>query len=331
MSALALSGALEAGLLFSLVALGVYLSFRLLDFPDLTVDGSFPLGAAATAVAIVNGVDPVPATLLGVLAGALAGLVTGILHVRLGIMNLLAGILTMVALFSINLRVMGRPNTSLYGVDTVFTPFEDLLGFGLWTNAVVLLVIVLAVKAALDWFLTTEIGLALRASGENPTMARAQSIDNGAMILAGMALSNGLVGLAGSLFAQSQGLADVSLGIGTIVTGLAALIIGEALFGRATVVRATLGCLAGAVLYRFFIAAALSAGFLGIQAQDLNLVTAVVVAAAVVVSQAHRRRRAPRRPALTRLAAVLQPQNGQPQNGQLRNGQPRNGQPQKGE
>ncbi|MTH95687.1 ABC transporter permease [Roseibium sp. RKSG952] len=291
MSALAISGALEVGLLFSLVALGVYLSFRVLNFPDLTVDGSFPLGAAATAVAIVQGVDPFLATGIGTLAGAGAGFTAAFLNVRLKILNLLAGILVMVALYSINLRVMGRPNISLYGETTVFTPFEAMLGWGIWTKCAVLLIVVLAMKFLVDWFLATQIGLAIRASGENPVMTRAQSVNNGNMTLIGMTLSNALVGLAGALFAQSQGLADISLGIGTIVTGLAALIIGETLIGSVRVAWATFGCLIGAILYRFFIAAALSAGFLGIQAQDLNLVTAVVVTIAVVLSGARRNSR----------------------------------------
>jgi putative ABC transport system permease protein len=310
MSALAVSGAVEVGLLFSLVALGVYLSFRVLNFPDLTVDGSFPLGAAATAVAIVHGVNPFLATVIGVLAGCCAGFVSGLLNVRFKILNLLAGILTMVALYSINLRVMGRPNLSLYGETTVFTPIEGLLDLGIWTNSAILLVVAIVMKLLVDWFLATQVGLALRASGENPIMARAQSVNNGRMTLVGMTLSNGLVGLAGSLFAQSQGVADVSLGIGTIVTGLAALIIGETLIGSSKVAWATLGCLIGAVLYRFFIAAALSAGFLGIQAQDLNLVTAVVVAIAVILSQARRSSRFRLWPKLRRLFKPGQLQKG---------------------
>ncbi|MCA1240835.1 ABC transporter permease [Stappia stellulata] len=310
MSALALSGAIEAGLLFSLVALGVYLSFRVLNFPDLTVDGSFPLGAAATAVAIVHGINPFVATAIGTVAGCCAGFVSAYLNVRFKILNLLAGILTMVALYSINLRVMGRPNISLYGEETIFTPIGNLIDLGLWTNSVILLVIAVAMKLLVDWFLGTQVGLAVRASGENPVMARAQSVDNGRMTIIGMTLSNGLVGLAGALFAQSQGVADVSLGIGTIVTGLAALIIGETLFGSIKVAWATLGCLVGAVLYRLFIAAALSAGFLGIQAQDLNLVTAVVVAVAVILSQARRNSRFRLWPWLRRQVTQPQPQKG---------------------
>lgn len=310
MNAFAIAGAVESGLLFSLVALGVYLSFRVLNFPDLTVDGSFPLGAAATAVSIVHGVHPLLATLAGVAAGAAAGFVSAYLNVRFKILNLLAGILTMVALYSINLRVMGRPNISLYNQETIFTPFDTLLNLGLWTNSVVLLVIAVVMKLALDWFLRTELGLALRASGENPVMARAQSVDNNKMTLIGLTISNGFVGLAGSLFAQSQGVADVSMGIGTIVTGLAAVIVGETLVGPVKVGWATLGCLMGALLYRLFIAIALSAGFLGIQAQDLNLVTAIVVAVAVVLSQARRKRQSGRRSWLRRTVSKAEPQKG---------------------
>ncbi|MDR3472093.1 MAG: ABC transporter permease [Devosia sp.] len=289
MSLFALAGATETGLLFSLVALGVYLSFRVLDFPDLTVDGSFPLGAAAAAAAITAGIDPFLATAVAALSGAAAGLVTAMLNVRFKIMTLLAGILSMVALFSINLRIMGRPNLPVYGHDTVFDRFESLVDLGLWTDTILLALFAVGTKLAIDWFLKTEIGLALRASGENPAMAEAQGISNGAMKYLGMGLSNALVALAGGLFAQMQGVADVSMGIGTIVTGLAALIIGEALLGRRSVFLATLGCLAGALIYRLFIALALSAGFIGIKAQDLNLVTALVVAGAVILSQSRGR------------------------------------------
>ncbi len=285
MTLFALAGAFETGLLFALVALSIFMSFRVLDFPDLTVDGSFPLGAAVSAAAIVGGFDPFIATFFGMLAGAAAGFVTGLLNVRFGIMNLLAGILSMVALFSVNLRIMGRPNLPVYGQDTVFSRFESVVDAGLWSNTILLLIIAIGAKLIVDWFLKTEIGLGLRASGENPAMAEAQGIRNGAMTLLGMSIANALCALAGSLFAQMQGVADVTMGVGTIVTGLAALIIGEAILGRRTVFLATLGCVIGAVVYRLFIALALSAGFIGIRPQDLNLITAVVVAVAVVLSQ----------------------------------------------
>lgn len=285
MSLIALSGACEAGLLFALVALGVYLSFRVLDFPDLTVDGSFPLGAAVAASAIMAGVPPIVATLLGFAAGAVAGFVTAFLSVRLKIMNLLAGILTMVALFSINLRIMGKPNISLYGTDTIFSWIGTIAALGAWGNTILLLCIVVAAKVLVDWFLATHMGLALRATGANPKMAEAQAVDNGRMVMLGMALANGLVGLAGALYAESQGVADVSMGIGTIVTGLAAVIIGETIVGTGSVARATLGCILGALIYRLVIALALDGGVIGIQAQDLNLVTALVVAVAVMISK----------------------------------------------
>lgn len=285
MTLFALAGALETGLLFALVALSIFMSFRVLDFPDLTVDGSFPLGAAVSAAAIINGVDPFIATFLGAMAGAAAGFVTGLLNVRFGIMNLLSGILMMVALFSINLRIMGRPNLPVYGHDTVFTRADSLFNAGLWSNSILLLLFAVGAKLIIDWFLKTEIGLGLRASGENAAMAEAQGIKNGAMTLLGMSIANALCALGGSLFAQMQGVADVTMGVGTIVTGLAALIIGEAILGRRTVFLATLGCIIGAVVYRLFIALALSAGFIGIRPQDLNLITAIVVAVAVVLSQ----------------------------------------------
>ena len=283
MSLIAFLGAIETGLLFGLVALGVYLSFRVLQFPDLTVDGSFPLGAAVSAVLIVGGADPYLATLAACVAGALAGLVTAWLNVRLKILHLLASILTMIALYSINLRIMGRPNIALLGETTVFTPLEDLDIPSYVVLPVVLAVLVVIAKLLLDRFLTSEIGLAMRATGSNPRMARAQGIDTNTYILMGMALSNALVALAGSLFAQSQGAADVTMGVGVIVVGLAAVIGGEAVVAPRTVFLATVACLTGSVLYRLAVALALNADFIGLKAQDLNLITAVLVAAAMVL------------------------------------------------
>ena len=237
MSQIALLGAIEVGLLFALVALGVYLSFRVLQFPDLTVDGSFPLGAAVCASLIVVDVDPYLATFIAALAGACAGMVTAWLNVRLKILHLLASILTMIALYSINLRIMGRPNVALLGENTVFSPLENLDMPSYVALPIALAVLVIVVKLALDWFLNSEVGLAMRATGVNPRMARAQGINTDRYILGGMALSNALVAVAGALFAQSQGAADVTLGVGVIVVGLAAVIGGEALIkiGRAHV------------------------------------------------------------------------------------------------
>jgi putative tryptophan/tyrosine transport system permease protein len=276
-----LSGATEQGLLYALVGLGVYLSFRVLDFPDLTVDGSFPLGAAVTAVLIVQGVPPVVATLAGALAGSIAGTLTALLHVKLRILNLLASILVMIALYSINLRVMGRPNLALLGEKTLFSSLT-----GPWDRTLVLGAIVLGIKLLLDLFFRTELGLALRATGANPTMARAQGINTGAMIILGMALSNGLVGLAGGLFAQVAGFADAGLGVGTIVFGLAAVIVGETLGGRW--LGPTGSAILGSLAYQTAITAALNSRPLGLQPQDLNLITAIIVTIALVLPNLRR-------------------------------------------
>jgi putative ABC transport system permease protein len=278
----ALVGAVELGLVFGLVALGVYLSFRVLAFPDLTVDGSFPLGAAVAATAIVGGVDPYLATLLAVLAGALAGLITAVLNVRFGILHLLASILTMIALYSINLRIMGRPNVALITEPTVLTPFEGLLP-PLWLRPLLVLVVVVVVVVLLARFLLSEAGLAIRAVGVNPRMAEAQGIRIPAVTCLGMALSNALVALAGALFAQLNGFADVTIGTGTIVVGLASVIVGETVLPLRGVVGAVVACVLGSVLYRIAVAAALATHTLGLQASDLNLITAVLVGLALVL------------------------------------------------
>lgn len=291
MNLVALVGAVELGLVFGLVALGVYLSFRVLAFPDLTVDGSFPLGAAVAATAIVGGVDPYLATLLAILAGALAGLVTAVLNVRFGILHLLASILTMIALYSINLRIMGRPNVALITEPTVLTLFEDLLP-PLWLRPLLVLVVVAVAVVLLARFLLSEAGLAVRAVGVNPRMAEAQGIGIPAATYLGMALSNALVALAGALFAQLNGFADVTIGTGTIVVGLASVIVGETVLPLRGVVGAVLACVLGSVLYRIAVAAALASGALGLQASDLNLITAVLVGLALVLPAGRGRLRA---------------------------------------
>jgi putative tryptophan/tyrosine transport system permease protein len=290
MSLFSFFGAVEIGLIFSLVALGVYLSFRLLRFPDLTVDGSFPLGGAVCAVMIVAGFNPWVATAGATLAGAAAGLLTGWLNVKLKIMDLLASILVMIGLYSVNLRIMDGPNVPLITDPTLFTLLQpdDLPDYIL--RPMVLLVIVVLAKLGLDWFFATERGLAIRATGSNARMARAQGINTGAMVLLGMAISNGLVGLAGALFVQTQGGADISMGIGTIVIGLAAVIVGESILPSRRIVWATLAVVLGAIVYRFFIAAALNSDFIGLKAQDLNLVTALLVTLALVLPRLKRKR-----------------------------------------
>ncbi|MCK6450597.1 MAG: ABC transporter permease [Alphaproteobacteria bacterium] len=281
MSLIAFLGAIETGFIFALVGLGVFISFRVLNFPDLTVDGSLPLGAAASASLIVAGFDPYSATAIAMLAGAGAGLVTAWLNQALRVLHLLASILTMIALYSINLRVMGRPNQPLLGERTMLSDIEPL-GLGPYGSVAVTALVAAAAVALLALFLTSEIGLAMRATGANPRMARAQGVRTGAMTYVGLALANALVALAGALFAQIQGGADISMGIGVIVVGLAAVILGEATLPARAVLWALVGCVLGSLVYRLAVAAALQANVLGLQAQDLKLLTAVLVAAAML-------------------------------------------------
>ncbi len=289
MTTVAFFDAIEIGLLYALVALGVYLSFRILEFPDLTVDGSFPLGGAVAATLIIKGVNPLLATIMAFFLGTIAGFITAFLNVKLKILNLLASILTMIALYSINLRIMGAPNLSLLGQNTIITPIEtalknipDSLLHPLW-----LFIIIMVTKLGLDYFLNSELGLALRATGANIGMAKAQGIPTDNLIILGIALSNGLVALGGALFAQIYGFADVTMGVGTIVFGLASVIIGETFLSGKTVQLATLGAIIGAVVYRQAVAIALNVNFLGLQAQDLNLITSVLVAIALVLPKYH--------------------------------------------
>ncbi len=244
MSQIAFWGAVELGLVFSFVAIGVYLAFRVLDFPDLTVDGSFPLGAAVTGVLILAGWNPWLSAGVAMIAGSIAGLVTATLNVRFKILNLLASILTMIALFSVNLRVMGRPNIALINQDTMLSPF---FGHGIPEYYVrpAFLFVLVAITVFLVWrFLESDIGLAMRATGANPKMARAQGVRTDRQIYLGMALSNALVALGGSLFAQTNGFADVTSGVGTIVVGLAAVIIGETLLRSRLILVILIGCVA---------------------------------------------------------------------------------------
>ncbi len=288
MSLIAFWGAVELGLVYAFVAVGVYLAFRVLDFPDLTVDGSFPLGAAVTAVLIIAGVNPWLAAFVAILAGAGAGLVTAMLNVRFRILNLLASILTMIALFSVNLRVMGKPNVALINAETMLSPF---FGHGLRDFYVrpLFIFVLVVIAVVLVWrFLESDAGLSMRATGANARMARAQGVDTNRQIYLGIALSNALVALGGALFAQTNGFADVTSGVGTIVVGLAAVIIGETLFGTRGILMALIGCVLGSILYRIAIQLALSSDVLGLQASDLNFVTALLVTVALVLPRLRR-------------------------------------------
>ena len=283
MSFLASLGALEVGFIYSLVALGVFISFRILRFPDLTVDGTFATGGAVAALMISHGYDPFLSTLCAALAGAFAGAVTVWLNTKLGIMDLLASILMMTALYSINLRIMGGPNIPLIFNPTVFSVTQsEAMAEHIW-RPVMLALIVLAVWLLTNLYFSTRSGLAMRATGANLRMARAQGVTTDRSIVGGMALSNAMVALGGALFAQSQGGADIAMGIGTIVIGLAAVILGESVLHVRRFILILLSVIIGAIVYRFFIALALNSDFIGLKAQDLNLVTALLVTVALVL------------------------------------------------
>ena len=278
-----LSFSFYEGLVFGLVAIGVYLTLRVLAFPDLTVDGSYTLGGAVAAVLIVAGVNPILASLAAIGAGFCAGLVTGLLNTKLRIPALLAGILMMVGLYSINLRIMSGANVSLLREVTAFDMVADFLGMrsgSIGVSIILALVIAAVVFFILNWFLRTEIGLSLRATGDNEQMVRSLGGDTDKNILLGCAISNGLVGLAGAIVAQGQGFADVGMGIGMIVMGLASVIIGEALFRPKGVAWLLVAAVGGAFVYRLFITIALR---MGMAPGDLKLITAVLVVIALAI------------------------------------------------
>ncbi|SPY06952.1 hypothetical protein RP300_01502 [Oligella urethralis] len=283
MSLLASLGALELGLIYSLVALGVFISFRILRFPDLTVDGTFATGGAVAALMISQGYEPFMVSLCAALAGAVAGSITGWLNTKLGIMDLLASILMMTALYSINLRIMGGPNIPLIFDETVFTStVPAAISDYLW-RPILLTLILISVLLFLNLYFSTRSGLAMRATGANLRMARSQGVATDRSIIGGMALSNAMVALAGALFAQSQGGSDISMGIGTIVIGLAAVILGQSVIHARRFLFVLLSVIFGAIVYRFFIAFALNSDVIGLKAQDLNLVTALLVTIALIL------------------------------------------------
>ncbi|MBM7543113.1 ABC transporter permease subunit [Amphibacillus cookii] len=294
-------GAIEAGVIYAIMALGVYLSFRVLDFPDLTVDGSFVTGAAVAAIAITNDVSTVLATTLALITGFIAGSVTGLLNTKGKINPLLSGILMMTALYSINLRIMGQSNIPLLNQSTVFTRLSEIWsGLGIdsalnqglsaigasslprtWSILIVMLVVTLVIKFITDYYLKTEVGLALRAAGDNEKMIRSFSANTDYLKIMGLGLSNGLVALSGALYAQYVGFADLNMGVGMIVVGLASVIIGESIVGTKSIMRTTFAVILGAILYRIVIALALRSTFL--DANDTKLITSVLVILALVI------------------------------------------------
>ena len=269
---------ISQGLLWALLAIGVYLTFRVLDIADLTVEGSFPLGAAVAASMILGGHSPIAAMVGACIAGMLSGEVTGLLCTKLKIPALLAGILTMIALYSVNLRIMGKANLPMLQTDTIFTMWNLP---GLDKQLTILAVgfaVVLIVSVISYWFFGTEIGAAIRATGFNQHMIRANGVNTDVMIILGLLLSNGLVAISGALVAQSNGFADVGMGVGTIVIGLASVIIGEVLFGTRSFKNCLISVILGSIVYRAVIAVVLQ---LGMPPNDLKLFTAVLVALAL--------------------------------------------------
>jgi putative ABC transport system permease protein len=277
-----ISASLYEGLVYGFVTLGVYITFRVLAFPDLTVDGSFPLGGAVAATLIVNGVNPWLATLIALIAGTCAGLITSLLNTKLRINALLAGILMMVALYSINLAIMGRSNVSVLREATVFKQTAQLFGMEPTTTVTIIFIVVLAIVilGILNWFLRTEIGLALRATGDNEQMVRGLGVSTDVTTIIGVSLSNGLVALAGALIAQKQGFSDVGMGIGMIVMGLASVIIGERLFRPRGVTTVLFAAIGGSLVYRLFLGIALR---LGLPPNNLKLITALLVIIALAI------------------------------------------------
>jgi putative ABC transport system permease protein len=287
MSWYAFLGAIEQGLVYGIMVLGVYLTFRVLDFPDLTVDGSLPLGASVSAVAITHGVDPFVSLMLAAAAGFLAGSVTAVLNTKLKILHLLASILTMIALYSINIRIMDGPNISLLGAQTVLDPLMAMGMPGYWVAPLLYALFALGVTALVIWFLHTELGQATMATGDNPQMITSQGVNTHSIIILGVGLSNALVALSGALVAQNQGAADVNMGVGTIIAGLASVIVGETVFGKGGIARHCLAVLLGSIIYRTAIAVALGIklGRFAFTPSDLNLITALLVILALTAPQ----------------------------------------------
>lgn len=265
---------LEQGLAYGLVALGIVITFRILAFPDLTVDGSFPLGAAVVARLITEGVSPVYSIIVAIICGFVAGCCTGLLNTKLKINSLLAGILMMTILYSVNLRIMGRSNIQLLTVNTLITPLESLHINRFIPIIAFFFVVALCIKFLTDMFLHTQIGFAMRATGDNEQMIRTLGVNTDNMTVLGLGISNGFVALSGALVAQDQGFSDVGMGIGMIVAGLASIIIGEALFGKNTVQKMTLAAIVGSIIYKFIISLGLR---LGLAPTDLKMATGVMV------------------------------------------------------
>ena len=275
----------EQGMIYAIMALGMYITYEILDFPDMTVDGSFPLGASLSAVLISQGMNPYLTLLLSFAAGLMAGTITGLIHVKLKVRDILASIIMMTALYSVNLRIAGKANLPIYNYDNIYNNSltNHLLGGALspYKNLIIIAIIVVIVKCVLDWYLKTKSGYLLKAVGDNETLVTSMGIDKGKIKILGLAIANGLVSLSGSMFAQQQRFFDASMGVGTAVIGLASVIIGTALFGQISVFGFSISVILGSILYKGCVAAAIR---IGLQSTDLKLVTAVLFLLILVLS-----------------------------------------------
>jgi putative ABC transport system permease protein len=278
-------GVIEEGLVYAIMALGVYITYKILDFPDLSVDGTFPLGGAVTAVLVLAGVSPLTALFLAFIAGSLAGCITGIIHVKLKVRDLLSGIIVMTALYSVNLRLVGKSNVAFFNSDSIFENplINKIMPQGLSEVSVIaiLVVIVLIVKILLDLFLKTRSGYLLRAVGDNETLVTSLAKDKGTVKILGLSIANGLAALAGSVYCQQKGFFDISMGTGTIVIGLANVIIGTKLLKRFGAIKATTAVIVGSIVYKACVSLAI---FFGMEASDLRIITSALFLGILVIS-----------------------------------------------
>lgn len=284
-------GILEEGLVYAIMALGVYITYKILDFPDLSVDGTFPLGGAVTAVLIIAGVPPMATLFIAFAMGALAGILTGLIHVKLKVRDLLSGIIMMTALYSLNLRIAGKANVAIFSKETVFDNafLEGMLPAWLkdYGTLIILFIIVLVMKLLLDLYLKTKSGYLLRAVGDNDTLVTSLAKDKGMVKIVGLAIANAFVALAGCIYTQKSGFFEISSGTGTIVIGLASVIIGTNIFKHFSLVKATTAVIIGSIIYKACVALAIGAGM---AASDLKLITAVLFLIILVISNDRKRR-----------------------------------------
>lgn len=278
-------GILEEGLIYAIMTLGVYITYKILDFPDLSVDGTFPMGAALTAALIQKGLPPVLILLIAFLAGALAGIITGLIHVRLKVRDLLSGIIMMTALYSINLRIAGKANLPIFSKETIFdnTWLNEIMPESLmpYQVVIILLVIVVICKVLLDWYLQTRSGYLLRAVGDNDVLVTSLAKDKGVVKIVGLAIANGFAALAGCVYCQQKSFFEISIGTGTMVIGLASVIIGTKVFNRFGFLKATTAVILGSIVYKACVSIAIA---MGMKPSDLKLITSILFLLILVFS-----------------------------------------------